>query len=311
MDNIWDKTTQITPDLVQDLLNSQLSMDIQHIQLLGEGFDNTAFLINNEFVFRFPHRIEAHSCMENEIALLPYLSDKLSFHLSAPTLIGIPSSEYPYPFAGYKLLSGKPLSEFQAPLVDNSDFAKTLGAWLRELHTLPVLKEHIEKLKGEHDWRLSFANRQQRVTECVTKYADYFKNNGFDCQMLLHIMDSFKDVDMHSSKKCYLHGDLYSKHILLNQAGMPVGLIDWGDVHIGHSAIDIAVGIMIFTQERLKDFLETYQEISPNIMKVAAFRAFYHSILAFSYFAQIQEKSTMAWTKAALNNAILYTHKGM
>ncbi len=304
MDNIWDKTTQITPDIVYELLKSQLSIDVKQIQLFGEGFDNTAFLINNEFVFRFPHRIEAQACMENEIALLPYLAKKLSFHLSAPTMIGAPSSAYPYPFAGYKLLSGKPLSEFQTPLVDNIDFAKTLGAWLKELHTLPVHQEHIEGLKGEQGWRLDFENRKARVTECVIKYAGYFENNGYDCKMLLSIMDNFKDLDIHSSKKCYLHGDLYSKHIIVNQMGLPEGLIDWGDVHIGHPAIDVAVGIMIFTEDSLKDFLEAYQEISPITMKVAAFRAYYHSVLAFSYFAQSEEKAAIEWTKAALNNII-------
>ena len=123
------------------------------------------------------------------------------------------------------------------------------------------------------------------------------------------MMDLFKDLDIHASKKCYLHGDLYAKHIVVDQAGMPVGLIDWGDIHIGHPGIDISVGIMIFTPQRLKDFLDTYQEIDATTMQVAVFRAFTHSVLGFSYFAQMNEKSTMAWTKAALKNVLMHYHE--
>jgi aminoglycoside phosphotransferase (APT) family kinase protein len=304
MNNIWDKTTQVTPALAQELLNSQFSIDIKKIQLFGEGFDNTAYLINDEYVFRFPHRIEAVVCMENEILLLPYISQKMSFTVSSPTMIGKPNSSYPYPFAGYKVLSGELLSTSQVPLVDNSTFAKILGSWLRELHTLPVLNEHIKHLKGEHEWRLDFVNRKARVNECITKYADYFINYGFDVQRLITIMDYFKDVDIHCSNKCYLHGDLYSKHIIVDHAGLPMGLIDWGDVHIGHPAVDIAVGIMIFTETRLSDFLVAYQGIDASIMRVAVFRAFTHSILGFSYFAQIKEETSIEWTIAALLNSI-------
>ncbi|MBI2792295.1 MAG: phosphotransferase [Gammaproteobacteria bacterium] len=309
MGNIWDKTTQITSALAQELIKSQFSIEIEKIQLFGEGFDNTAFLVNNEYVFRFPHRIEALVCMENEILLLPYLSQKMSFMISSPTMIGKPSASYPYPFAGYEILSGELLSISQTPLVDNTAFAKILGTWLRELHTLPVLNEHIKHLKGEHEWRLDFVNRKARVNECITKYADYFINYGFDIQRLITIMDYFKGVDIHCSNKCYLHGDLYSKHIVVDHSGLPMGLIDWGDVHIGHPAVDIAVGLMIFTKERLKDFLAAYQGIDSTTMKVAIFRAYSHSILAFSYFAQIEEKSTIEWTKAALINTISLVDK--
>ncbi len=304
MQHLWDKTTQVTPDLVIALLTSQRLIDIKEIQLLGEGFDNTAFLINNEYVFRFPHRIEARECLENELLLLPYLSPKLSFPISSPTLIGHASSTYPYPFAGYKLLSGELLSTFQAPLVDNTAFAKTLGSWLQELHSLPVHDEHIKQIKGEHTWRIDFENRAARVHECVNKYSDYFINDGLDIQKLIDILDTFKDLDIHCPKKCYLHGDLYSKHIVVNRNGLPSGLIDWGDCHIGHPAVDISVGIMIFTPARLEDFLHAYQEIDAAFMKVAIFRAFAHSILGYSYFAQIEEKTTTEWTKAALMNAI-------
>ena len=40
---------------------------------LGAGWDNTVFLVNESFVFRFPRREIAVACMEAEIRVLPGL----------------------------------------------------------------------------------------------------------------------------------------------------------------------------------------------------------------------------------------------
>ncbi len=304
MTNEWDKTTQITHETVKELLLLQFSIRVHDIQLLGSGFDNTAYLINHEFVFRFPHRDEALDGLENEIALLPSLAAQLPFMVSSPIFIGNPTSMYRYPFAGYKMLPGTMLSEFQTPLVSSINFAKIVGLWLKTLHALPVLKEHVSILKGNHTWRLDVLNRTSRVQEIVAKYGDYFVQHGFDPKILADKMDSFKDLDTTITQQSYVHGDLYSKHIMVDASGLPSGLIDWGDIHIGHPAIDLAVGFIIFTQEALQEFLKTYGEVNQNVIKVAIFRAYSHSILGFPYFVQIKESASIMWAKAALQNIL-------
>lgn len=307
MKHMWDKTTQVPEELVRALLSRQFPSQfksVQNIQWLGQGFDNTAYLIDQQFVFRFPHRQEALHCMENEILILPYLAQQLSFKISAPTFIGHPDGDYPYPFSGYPALSGELLSHYQAPCVNDPHFARTLGLWLRELHGLPVLDEHRVGIKGKQDWRLDIPNRTHRVAELTAQYSAYFKEQGFDIQKLNALMQGFKNRDIQGGKSCYLHGDLYAKHIVVDSDGNSSGLIDWGDVHIGHPAIDISVGIMIFTESALTHFLHAYQDINPHTMKMAAFRALCHAISALCYFAQMQESTTLEWTKAALTNTI-------
>ena len=37
----------------------------------------------------------------------------------------------------------------------------------------------------------------------------------------------------------FVHGDLYSRHLLVDDAGRPCGVIDWGDCHVGDPAVDL------------------------------------------------------------------------
>lgn len=305
MSHIWDKTIDIKGSLVRELISSQCALKVNSIESLGEGYDNSAFLVNDTFVFRFVHREQLSPvCMANEITLLPYLFEHLSFPIPNITMVGHPTASYPFQFAGYKILPGELLTAHQAPLVTSAEFARILGTWLSELHTLPVLNTHKNLIQGEHDWRLDVAYRTQRVSETVKKYRQYFIDAGFEPAMLIERMQFFQDLKVAQTKECYVHGDLYAKHILVKKNGLPAGLIDWGDLHIGHPATDFSVGMMIFKETALRCFFDAYVNYDKALIDIALFRAFFHPILSLPYFAKKEETSTLNWTKAALNNVI-------
>lgn len=56
MANLWNKTIDINKLLAKQLIESQKLLQVDHIEKLDEGWDNTAFLVNDQFIFRFPHR---------------------------------------------------------------------------------------------------------------------------------------------------------------------------------------------------------------------------------------------------------------
>ncbi|MCS5709850.1 phosphotransferase [Candidatus Berkiella aquae] len=304
MSNIWDKTIDIHEGLVRHLLKEQFALTVENFSILGEGFDNSAFLINNEWVFRFPHRKEAYHPMLNEIMLLPYFKKHLSFALPDLTYIGQATSEYPYPFAGYRQLSGQFLCQAQRPFVKDHHFASSLGQWLKELHQLPILSEHESKLEGDQGWRLDITGRIAKIADTLEQYGDYFLAAGLDATQINECMHSFEHLHIFDSQKVYLHGDLYAKHIMVTQEGKPLGLIDWGDTHIGHPAIDLSVAIMLFEQEALQAFFDTYGAVDHALIDIAIFRALSHAVVAYAYFCQINDFSTMWWTEAAIRNAL-------
>lgn len=305
MANIWDQTIALSSDTITMLLKTQFNIVVTTLKLIGEGFDNTAFLINDQYVFRFPRRAEALPLIENEIAILPYLAPQLPFALSTPTFIGQPTSAYPYPFAGYPFLPGEILTQAQNTLVDNLTFATTLGTWLRALHQVPVRHSDRAHQPERTNWRLNLTHRTQRVIEVTTQYQKYFVQAGFEIATLQKKMEHFKTLNFENPEaSAYIHNDLYAKHILVDAQNMPVALIDWGDCQIGNPAIDLSIGIMILTPELLPHFKKAYGAPSPQDMHIAHFVAYCHAITALSYFAQIEETHTLAWTKAALQNCL-------
>ena len=50
------------------------NFEVHDISLLGSGTDSTAFLVNDEWVFRFPLVNQAKKTVQKETALLPQLN---------------------------------------------------------------------------------------------------------------------------------------------------------------------------------------------------------------------------------------------
>lgn len=64
MNHLWLKTININEDMAKLLIESQTTIHVHNIETFGEGFDNVAYLINKEFIFRFPRREAGIECIE-------------------------------------------------------------------------------------------------------------------------------------------------------------------------------------------------------------------------------------------------------
>ena len=77
------------------------------LERIGTGWDNDAYLVNGEWVFRFPRRELGARTMAREIEFLPPLVPHLPLAVPRHEHVGAPDAEYPYPFAGYRQLPGR------------------------------------------------------------------------------------------------------------------------------------------------------------------------------------------------------------
>ncbi len=84
-----------------------------------------------------------------------------------------------------------------------------------------------------------------------------------------------------------VHGDLYARHVLLAGDGALAGVIDWGDVHVGDPALDLAVGDLIFTPADRAAFFAAYGDIGERTRLRARYRAIYHAALVADYGTRI------------------------
>lgn len=105
---IWSAERTISCDAAAELLESQFS-ELRPINAVsfGSGWDNTAFLVNGEFVFRFPRRETSVALLEKETALLPQIAPELPLPIPHPIYFGKPSAAFDWPFAGYRLIPGE------------------------------------------------------------------------------------------------------------------------------------------------------------------------------------------------------------
>lgn len=299
MPNIWDRTINISQATVIDLVQLQLGIKVEDIKLIGEGFDNVAYLINNQIIFRFPRREIAVSLLQTELELLPYIASKISFNIPNPQFIGKPSEIYPFPFAGYFKILGSSLCDISNPLIDSKDLAKELASWLKELHSIEIKTNY--KYNTEDNWRLDTKNRFEKAQHSINQYESLYCANGFNPPELIEVIQSFHNLKFKAYKPCHIHGDLYYKHIMVDKNLQLTGLIDWGDTHVGHPGIDIAAALMIFTDEALEEFLKIY---GPIDKKVAAFRSLCHGLTLLPYAAKQEDLKLMNWSISALNRSI-------
>ena len=134
---LWHPDININVDFANTIISKQFpELAPLKIKCIGEGWDNKVFLVNDQFVFRFPHREIAATLIERENAVLGHLQNLVNLTIPNPIYVGNPDDNYPYHFHGYEMINGK--SGCHANLsatVRNTSIAK-LAKFLKRLHSL-------------------------------------------------------------------------------------------------------------------------------------------------------------------------------
>ena len=155
MPHPWEPEQTLTPALALALVAEQFpDLSPTTIDLLGAGWDNTAYLINNEYVFRFPRRKIAVPLMLMERCLLPKIAKLLPLPIPVPQWMGTPSKTYPWPFAGYRQLGGTTACRNNLTDVERLSMAPMLANFLKALHALPLSVGRECHLHGDDIKRL-------------------------------------------------------------------------------------------------------------------------------------------------------------
>src|ERR1700689_4063454 len=91
--------------LARRLIGAQFpDFELRSIRLLGEGWDMTVWLVDDQWVFRFPRREVVIPGLINELSYLPKLATLVPLPIPVPKHFGEPSPEYPWPFYGAPFL---------------------------------------------------------------------------------------------------------------------------------------------------------------------------------------------------------------
>jgi aminoglycoside phosphotransferase (APT) family kinase protein len=80
-----------------------------------------------------------------------------------------------------------------------------------------------------------------------------------------------------------VHGDLLEGHVLVDDARRVCGVIDWGDVHAGDPALDLAILYGFFPAAARGEFLRVYGDVDARTARMARLRAAFSAISSTIY----------------------------
>lgn len=281
MSPVWDPECIVTADLALQLIADQFPQLPRHsIEVLGIGFDNTAYLINGELVFRFPRRQIAVPLLERESSALPRIAERVPLSVPVPEWIGKPCALYRWPFAGYKMVPGRTACGAGMSDAERAGAAPVLGRFLRELHDIDLKEAECWGICGDVMGKIDTAKRVPQLIENLNEIGNRVAESE---QMLLRRVVERAHELTPDAQHVLLHGDMYARHVLVNETSDVVAVIDWGDLHIGDPAVDLSVAHHFLPPSAYAAFRDAYGPISDASWKLAQFRALFVATVLVVY----------------------------
>jgi len=248
--------------------------------------------VNDSLVFRIPHRKVGAGLMDNECAVLGYLNRQgLSLPIPNPLYVAAGDDRFPYTIAGYEMIVGQTADAADLAPAERSASAARLGAFLAGLHRVPT---DVPCALGDELKRADFASRLPKVLENLGEVPLGFR------ELLIDLASTPPP-----ERPVWVHGDLYTRHLVVDETRHVSGVIDWGDVHVGDPALDISIAWMFLPPEVWPTFIEAYGGVEQNTWRRARFRAMCHWLYLRQYAEERQDANLQRELEFVLANVLI------
>lgn len=271
-----DAEVVIDAVLVRAILREQFpQLDAMSARLVGEGWDNSVWVVEEQWAFRFPRRAIAAGLTARELSVLPKLAPLLPVPIPEPRFVGEPSDAYPWAFFGGPLLVGCEPGEAGLSDADRETVGAELGSFLRALHDLGL---DID-LPADPNRRADMTFRVPRARECLAEV---------EAAGVCLLRDSVERVLEEALRlpttdaEAVLHGDLHARHVLVEHGHLSA-VIDWGDVCVGDPSIDLQLAWSLLPPAGRARFAETYGPIEDDRLLRARATALYFGAMLAAY----------------------------
>ncbi|WP_163103279.1 phosphotransferase [Peribacillus alkalitolerans] len=304
MGNPWDAEHELNESGARRLIESQFQELVGcNLRLLGKGYDNTVFDVDDTYVFRFPRRDIAVKLLETEAKVLPKFRNSVLLPYPEPKFFGKPEGDFPYPFLGYKKVFGE--LPRQLDVSQRIQSAEPLAHFLKSIHSFPI--EEARKLGVPNDLmrRTDIPFRKPKLKDMADNLSRLGQNEIYGkVHAYLDTVTPFKGIH----RETFNHGDLHIRNIMVNKAGVLSGIIDWGDMHIGHPAVDLSLVFAFLPIEGREAFYRIYGELDEETTRLARFKAVYTGVSLLLYGLDIGDVSVVEVARETINYSLLDVH---
>lgn len=289
---LWHPDINITDDIAQNIIEEQFNeLAPVKVKCIGKGWDNKVFLVNDQFIFRFPHREIAGQLIGRENAVLKNINSIVNLEIPNPTYIGKPRNDYPYSFHGYSIIKGKSGCHANLTLEERISSITLLAKFLKTLHD--ISEQQAIKIgakpqvfdRTKTDKVVEALN--DRVNKIITRDIALINRSVFQDEMSIA-----KGINL-PPNKVLVHGDLYARHLMFHE-GQLTGVIDWGDVGINSPAVDLSVIFSFYPPNVHHTFLSIYGSVDSQTWNYARFLGLYSAITIMLYGHDIGDELLVA-----------------
>jgi aminoglycoside phosphotransferase (APT) family kinase protein len=217
--------------------------------------DNTVFVVDEVWAFRFPRRQIAVENLRREAAVLPHLVG-LPLPIPEPMYAGRPSKSFRWPFLGVRFIPG--VEPAEATIISEPQrvaLGRQLGRFLGELHEPGRLAGLATGLPRDPMGRADMMIRVPRARDTL----DALERLGLwrapaSADTWLARASTLEQPEA----RAVAHGDLHHRHLLVNDEGGATGVIDRGDVCRADPSVDLPLYWSLLTPAGREAFLDAY-----------------------------------------------------
>ena len=236
--------------LLKSIISSFPNTAWTHYRYLDEGWDHAVIILDEQQVFRFPLDQQYRSLLSKEITILEQLRPHIKLPIPEYNLI-----DRNYSFAAYPIIKGQALTNeaMNSLASDQRSLVKgQLAEFLTTIHTLD---------SRQLDLALVSLSDLPSYHSMLKKQAPKLLRNAITVKEYVAVEKALEEVDRLLTQhmpRVFLHGDIYSRHLLWDAPNSQLGIIDFSDMNIGDPAYDFAE-LYEYGKQFVEDVYDRYQ----------------------------------------------------
>jgi len=271
----------IDAELVRRLVAAQFPQyaDLPIRAVRSTATVNAIYRLGDDLSVGLPRVEEWAKDLDKEWRWLPRLAPHLSLQVPEPVEKGCPTGSYPFPWAIYRWIDGRPYSD---ELVDDEhQAARDLGRFVAELRRIGI----VGAPRGGRE--------PLRDLDAATRGAIRASRDVIDVEAVTAAWELALEAPAWGGRPVWIHCDLLRPNVLVRD-GRIGAVIDFGGVGVGDPADDVIAAWVVFgragrdtfhdtldvadgTWERARGFalhqaamiIPYYRETNPNFVALA------------------------------------------
>jgi aminoglycoside phosphotransferase (APT) family kinase protein len=254
----WAAEVTVDEALARRLIRAQFpDVGLRSLSLLGQGWDTTVWLVDDEWVFRFPRRETVIRGLVNEISHLPKLAQLMPLPIPRPTYVGEPSLEYGWPFYGAPFLPGRELANAGLDDRERAALGRPLGYFLRALHDTSLGADLPIDPVRRADMTFRVPKTRERLAELEQLGLWRAPRQAHD------VIEAAAELGP-PEPTALVHGDLHLRHLLVDDVGRATAVIDWIDLSYNTPGVDFVLYWSVLPPEGRRELRTAYGPITED-----------------------------------------------